>query len=264
MTSSKILTRDAESDLINEKNLLLIKKIKQNDKEALKELILSNHGLVLSRYYKLNFIPSSSFDKEDAIQEGIIGLIKAAYKFDETKGFKFSTYAMTAIERRLKDEIARQAYYFKFARKTVYKIFQIRGAFYDYYYAKGEFPTEQQLADSLNMKLEKLQSYKARFNAVMSLNTKVDESKDGEEYINIIPSKEDDLDTQIIMNEVRNNLENALSHLSKKEKQAINLVIFNKMSYRDAAEKVGRSHTYVKNHHDKALVKLRSILINKY
>jgi RNA polymerase primary sigma factor len=92
--------------LSKEQEIELAKRISEGDQEAKDQLINSNLRLVVSiaKHYANNSIPLS-----DLIQEGNIGLTRAAEKFDYTKGFKFSTYATWWIKQAVSRAIADQS-----------------------------------------------------------------------------------------------------------------------------------------------------------
>ena len=97
----------AEIPLLNpEEEVDLAQRIKQNDQRALKKLVSANLRFVVSvsKTYQNN-----GLSLEDLINEGNLGLIKAAYRFDETRGFKFISYAVWWIRQSILQAIAEQS-----------------------------------------------------------------------------------------------------------------------------------------------------------
>ena len=97
----------AEIPLLNpEEEVDLAQRIKQNDQRALKKLVSANLRFVVSvsKTYQNN-----GLSLEDLINEGNLGLIKAAYRFDETRGSKFISYAVWWIRQSILQAIAEQS-----------------------------------------------------------------------------------------------------------------------------------------------------------
>lgn len=103
----KYLKEIGKIELINlEKEVELSKRIKNNDEEALKELVKANLRFVVSIAKQYQF---QGLSLPDLINEGNIGMIKAAQKFDETRGFKFISYAVWWIRQSIIQAIAEQS-----------------------------------------------------------------------------------------------------------------------------------------------------------
>lgn len=85
--------------------LSLLKRYRNDDKQALKELIMSNVGLITLVCKKnraiQRLIAENNIDTADVFQEGVIGLMSAFKKYDETSGYKFSTYAYSVLETEM-------------------------------------------------------------------------------------------------------------------------------------------------------------------
>lgn len=106
--TEKYFSEISSLPMINaEKEIELARKIKEGDKLAEEELIKSNLRFVIScaKIYQNRGLPL-----EDLISEGNYGLIKAAKKFDETKGFKFISYAVSWIRQSILDSIYKNSY----------------------------------------------------------------------------------------------------------------------------------------------------------
>ena len=89
MAKSGTLTLEQESDYFNQ--------IREGDKDAFDRFVLLNENLVFLVVRRYKFFYCEGFSQEDLIQEGYLGLTKAVQKFDNTEGFKFSTYAVKVI-----------------------------------------------------------------------------------------------------------------------------------------------------------------------
>lgn len=106
-------TENRKTILTNEE-IELIQKAKQGNEKALATLIKNNQGYIISfiRKQYSTLVKDNEFLLEDLIQEGNIGIITALHKFDETKGFKFITYASHWIELSIKNAVKEFSNYY--------------------------------------------------------------------------------------------------------------------------------------------------------
>ena len=138
-------------DLLSpEEEIELAKKIKRNDQSALKKLVSSNLRFVVSiaknyQNYGLSF--------EDLINEGNLGLMKAAVRFDETRGFKFISYAVWWIKQSILQAIAEKSRLIKLPLSRVGTLSKI-GKVYDMLEQEFERePTTAEIAEVLEVDL---------------------------------------------------------------------------------------------------------------
>src|SRR5436190_17917613 len=103
----KYLTEIGKVDLISaDEEAVLAKRIKKGDQDALQKLVNANLRFVVSVAKQY---PNSYLSLNDLINEGNLGLIKAAQRFDETRGFKFISYAVWWIRQSIMQAIAEQS-----------------------------------------------------------------------------------------------------------------------------------------------------------
>src|ERR1700757_235815 len=145
----KYLQEIGREELITaEEEVQLAKKIRAGDQTALEKLTRANLRFVVSvaKQYQNN-----SLSLNDLINEGNLGLVKAAQKFDETRGFKFISYAVWWIRQSIIQALAEQSRIVRLPLNRISTINKISKAFSELEQKFQREPSPEELADGLQM-----------------------------------------------------------------------------------------------------------------
>jgi RNA polymerase primary sigma factor len=152
----KYLQEIGKEDLLTpEQEVDLAKRIKKGEQKALEKLVRANLRFVVSvaKQYQNN-----NMSLNDLINEGNLGLVKAAQKFDETKGFKFISYAVWWIRQSIMQALAENSRLVRLPLNKVGSLSKINKAFSDLEQEFERAPTPEELSQILDMSADEIES----------------------------------------------------------------------------------------------------------
>jgi RNA polymerase primary sigma factor len=205
--------------LTKEEEVELAKRIERGDLEAKERMVNSNLRLVVSlakRYqgHELSLL--------DLIQEGILGLIRAAEKFDWRKGYKFSTYATFWIRQAIQRGLANQGRTIRIPVHIGQRERKIARAERELQVKLGRPPTDQELTEAAEVSQEELDEVREVMRSVTSLERPVGE--EGETELGaLLPSGERGPEEEVQLSLRDQAVREALRHLPDEEQQVIKL-----------------------------------------
>ncbi len=257
----KYLQEIGKVELISsEEEVRLAALIRQGDQKALDRLTKANLRFVVSvaKQYQ-----NQGLSLPDLINEGNLGLIKAAQRFDETRGFKFISYAVWWIRQSILQALAEQSRIVRLPLNKVGLTNRIQKAFSQLEQQFEREPSAEELAELLEMDLDEVSASLSISSRHVSVDTPISEGEDGtllDVLENPNAEKTDgDLDhTQSLKTEI----DRSLKTLTERQKEVIcyffGIGVDHPMSLEDIGERFNLTRERVRQIKDKAITKLRT------
>jgi RNA polymerase primary sigma factor len=255
----KYLQEIGKVDLLTpDEEIELAIRIKQNDPLALEKLVKANLRFVVSvsKQYQ-----NQGLSLGDLINEGNLGLIKAARRFDETRGFKFISYAVWWIRQSILQALAEQSRIVRLPLNRVGALNKIGKAYNSLEQEFEREPTSQELAQELDMDINEVADTLKIAGRAVSMDAPFSLGEENR-LLDILENDEEPSPDQKLMTEsLRDEIERALSTLSEREAEVVKLYFgLNKehsLTLEEIGEKFNLTRERVRQIKEKAIRRLR-------
>lgn len=262
----KYLQDIGKEELITaETEVELAKRIKQGDQQALEKLTKANLRFVVSvaKQYQ-----NQGLTLPDLINEGNLGLIKAAQKFDETRGFKFISYAVWWIRQSILQALAEQARIVRLPLNQVGSLNKINKAFSKLEQEYERPPSAEELAEVLEVPEDKIKESMKVAGRHVSMDAPLSTSEDGGTLMDVMANGDSPKADKLLMAEsLQKEIERSLSTLTDKEREIIRLFFGIGMNHGLTLEEIGAKFNLtrerVRQIKEKAIRRLRHTSRNK-
>lgn len=216
----KYLQDIAHEELLSaDEEVELAQKIRKGDKKALERLCKANLRFVVSvaKQYQ-----NQGLSLPDLINEGNVGLIKAAEKFDETRGFKFISYAVWWIRQSILQAIAEQSRIVRLPLNQVGSVNRINKELNKFEQEYERKPSAQEMAELVDLPEEKVsEAMTMGGHHHVSMDAPFSEGEDGS-LIDVMPSHDtQSTDHELVMQSLREEVDRLLEVLTKKERDVV-------------------------------------------
>lgn len=255
ITQERLLTAEEE--------IALARKIKEGDKDALQKLTRANLRFVVSvaKQYQ-----HQGLSLPDLINEGNIGLIKAAEKFDDTRGFKFISYAVWWIRQSIMQALADQSRLVRLPLNqvgSVNKINKISNKFEQEFERK---PSIAEIAEEINLSQERVSDAIKGNNRHVSMDAPLTDGNDNGLADLLQGNEGPDIDSHLLLESLREELKLALNILDERERFVIEAfygINQPEMTLQEIGAKKGLTRERARQIREKAIRKLRKNTQNK-
>ncbi len=233
----KYLQEIGRVDLISpEEEVILARKIKTGDSEALARLVKANLRFVVSvaKQYQ-----NQGMGLPDLINEGNLGLMKAAQRFDETRGFKFISYAVWWIRQAILQSLAEQARIVRLPVNKIGSINRINRAFARLEQEYEREPSSQEIAELLEMIPEDVKESLKTNGRTISMDAPISNEDENTMYDVMQSPDTPSPDKNLINESLAWEIERALSTLSQREAKVLKLYFGLGMKHPFTLEEIG-------------------------
>ena len=236
----------------------LAQRIRQGDRAALEKLTLANLRFVVSvaKQYQ-----NQGLGLTDLINEGNIGLLKAAEKFDETRGFKFISYAVWWIRQSILQALAEQSRNIRLPLNQVGLLNKISKESALFEQRNERRPTSEELSDILDIPAEKIDEALSHSGSLLSVDAPFEEGESNS-LLDVLPSGDTPTTDKSLMNEsLATEIDRALSTLSEREKEILQMLFgigCQEMTLEEIGDHFGLTRERVRQVKEKALRRLRN------
>ena len=260
----KYLVEIGKEELLSaEEEVELAQRIRKGDRKALERLTRSNQRFVVSvaKQYQ-----NQGLSLANLINEGNLGLIKAAEKFDETRGFKFISYAVWWIRQSILQAIAEQSRIVRLPLNQVCSINKINRMLSKFEQENERRPSIEEISEHIDLPEDKIDEAMHVTGRQISVDAPFVEGEDNSLLDILVNDDAPMADRQLVMESLQSEIANALQMLSERERNIITAfygIGQSEMTLEEIGNKFGLTRERVRQIKEKAIRRLRSNTKNK-
>jgi RNA polymerase primary sigma factor len=243
-----------EERLTVDQEIELAQKIKMGDQVARDRLVLGNLRFVVSvaKQYQ-----NQGLSLSDLINEGNLGLIKAAERFDETRGFKFISYAVWWIRQSILRALAEQSRLVRLPLNKLLPLNRIIKASSKFAQKNEREPTDEEIADILNVSVDNINNENLSSSSFhFSLDVPVSEGEEGN-HIDFLEEKYSNPDQGLMLESLFNEIQRVIATLKDRETKIIQMYYFQGMTFDEIGEDLGLTRERIRQIHVRIIKKLQ-------
>lgn len=217
----KYLQEIGRVDMITpDQEVELARRIKEGDQVAMEKLVKANLRFVVSvaKQYQ-----NQGLSLPDLINEGNLGLIKAAQRFDETRGFKFISYAVWWIRQSILQALAEQARIVRLPLNKIGSINKINRVFSELEQKFEREPSPEEIALMLEMNVQEVKESLTNTVRHVSMDAPLQEGEEGDMYDVLKCDENPSPDNKLLTESLRREIERSLSTLTPREADVLRL-----------------------------------------
>jgi len=261
----KYLQEIGRRNLINpNEEVELARRIREGDHKAMEKLVLANLRFVVSvsKQYQ-----NQGLTLPDLINEGNIGLIKAAERFDETKGFKFISYAVWWIRQAILQAIAEQSRLVRLPLNKIGLMNKLNRTISRMEQNLGRMPSEEEIADEVDIDIEDIQRYLYNNGRHVSMDAPLSPGEENNLYDVLLNDNASNPEEDLMNDSLSLEIERALKHIGDREAEIIRLFYglhgIPPLSLDEIGTKFNLTRERVRQIKEKSIQKLKSSTRNR-
>lgn len=260
----KYLQEIGKEEMISaEEEVELAQRIRHGDQKALERLTRANLRFVVSvaKQYQ-----NQGLSLPDLINEGNLGLLKAAERFDETRGFKFISYAVWWIRQSILQAISEQSRIVRLPLNQVGSVNKITREINRFEQENERRPSVDEIAEKIDLPEEKIDEALSINGHHISMDAPFIDGEDNS-LLDVMPNNDAPMaDMSLVAESLKAEIQNALSVLNERERNVIEAsygINSPELTLEEIGEKFGLTRERVRQIKEKAIRKLRTCTKNK-
>ena len=253
-----------ETMISAEEEVELAQRIKKGDQKALERLTKANLRFVVSVAMQYQ---NQGLSLPDLINEGNLGLLKAAERFDETRGFKFISYAVWWIRQSILQAISEQSRIVRLPLNQVGSVNKINREINRFEQLNERRPSIDEIAEKVDLPHDKIDEAMNINGHQISVDAPFVDGEDNS-LLDVMPNMDAPLaDNELVEESLRSEIRNALSALNERERNVVEAsygINQPELTLEEIGSKFGLTRERVRQIKEKAIRKLRNSKANKF